>query len=179
MLPAIISAAVLFFIDTTYMVSNGLGKHIYVAPDPMNAAVLWAVGLFVTEISYTLAIVAVKCSVLAFYWRIFGRNKAIRVAVYVLGGVVFAWGTAFILVTLFDCAPVEGAWTRFSVEALMDPAIAPVCRVQPEPAYISNSAINIATDFAILILPLPLVWSLNLPKPQKLAVCGIFAIGLL
>ncbi|KAF2234916.1 hypothetical protein EV356DRAFT_501194 [Viridothelium virens] len=179
MLPALVAAAVLFFTDTVYMVNNGLGRHIYVAPDPPTAAVRWAIGLFVTEISYTLTIVMVKFSVLVMYWRIFRESKTVRIAIYVLGGVVAAWGVAFLLVTIFDCSPVKGAWTRFSMEAVMNPAMAPVCRVQAEPAYLSNSAINIVTDIAILILPMYQVWQLNLPRAQKLAVCGIFAIGIL
>ncbi|KAL9064995.1 MAG: hypothetical protein Q9157_007634 [Trypethelium eluteriae] len=178
MLPALVAAAVLFFTDTVYMVNNGLGRHIYVAPDPPTAAVRWAIGLFVTEISYTLTIVMVKFSVLVMYWRIFRESKTVRIAIYVLGGVVAAWGVAFLLVTIFDCSPVKGAWTRFSMEAVMNPAMAPVCRVQAEPAYLSNSAINIVTDIAILILPMYQVWQLNLPRAQKLAVCGIFAIGI-
>ena len=178
-LPAFTAATALFFTDTLYMVNNGLGKHIYVAPDPQNAAVLWGIGLFITETTYILTIIAVKFSILAFYSKIFWGSKPMRVAIYVLGVVVAAWGIAFALVTIFDCTPVKGAWTRFSTEALADPAVAPVCRVQPEPAYLSNSAINIVTDVAILLLPLPQVWRLDLPRAQKLAIYSIFAIGLL
>ncbi|KAI9691900.1 MAG: hypothetical protein M1822_007973 [Bathelium mastoideum] len=177
MLPALAAATVLFFTDTVFMVNNGLGKHIYVAPDPPNAAVRWAQGLFITEISYTLTMVAVKFSILALYWRIFWGNRSLRIAIWVIGSVVSVWGIVFVLVTIFDCSPVSGSWTRFSMEALMDPAKKPVCRVQPEPAYLSNSAINLVTDIALLFLPLPLVWGLSLPRAQKLAVSAIFAIG--
>ena len=179
MLPAVAAAAVVFFTDSIYMVNNGLGKHIYVAPDPSTAAERWAIGLFITEISYTITLVAVKLSILALYWRIFLGSRPLRIAIYVLAGVVSAWGIAFLLVTIFDCSPVSGAWTRFSMEAIMNPAKAPLCTVQAEPAYLSNSALNLATDIAVLLLPLPMIWQLRLPRSQKLAMSAIFAISLL
>lgn len=39
--------------------------------------------------------------------------------------------------------------------------------------------LNAAIDFAILLLPVRIVWTLRLPTKQKLAVCGIFGLGLL
>jgi hypothetical protein len=41
----------------------------------------------------------------------------------------------------------------------------------------TNAAINIATDFAIIILPIPVIRSLNLGSRQKISLIGIFAIG--
>ncbi|KAI9892672.1 MAG: hypothetical protein M1814_001366 [Vezdaea aestivalis] len=38
-------------------------------------------------------------------------------------------------------------------------------------------AINIFTDFLILLFPMPIVWKLQIPKRQKLALCGVFAAG--
>jgi hypothetical protein len=39
---------------------------------------VWAMGLFVAEYTYTLSIVFIKWSILAFYWRIFNINPTIR-----------------------------------------------------------------------------------------------------
>jgi hypothetical protein len=39
--------------------------------------------------------------------------------------------------------------------------------------------INIAVDLVIMVLPLPTVWSLQLPKRQKLALSGVFMLGTL
>lgn len=41
----------------------------------------------------------------------------------------------------------------------------------------TNAAVNISTDFAIIILPMPVIRSLNLDRRQKTALMGIFAIG--
>ncbi|KAJ4330189.1 hypothetical protein N0V87_010212 [Didymella glomerata] len=43
--------------------------------------------------------------------------------------------------------------------------------------FATNAAINISTDFAIIILPMPVIRSLNLDRRQKTALMGIFAVG--
>ena len=41
----------------------------------------------------------------------------------------------------------------------------------------TNAGINILTDFAIVILPIPVIQGLNLCKRQKIALMSIFIIG--
>jgi len=36
---------------------------------------------------------------------------------------------------------------------------------------------NTLTDGLILALPMPLIWRLQLPKRQKIALCGVFLLG--
>jgi hypothetical protein len=38
---------------------------------------------------------------------------------------------------------------------------------------------NIATDVTLLLLPMPLLSALQLPRMQKIALMGVFAIGIL
>lgn len=42
-----------------------------------------------------------------------------------------------------------------------------------------NSSFNVATDIAVVVLPLYVLKDLNLPRRQKWAVLGVFAIGVL
>ena len=75
------------------VIDHGLGRHIWVGPP--DAAVAWAKGLFISEVSYTCLICSVKFSLLAFYWRIF-KHSRIRIPIYFLGTVVSAWGIAVV-----------------------------------------------------------------------------------
>ena len=75
------------------VVHHGMGKHIWVAPK--DAGVVWAKGLFVSELSYTVIICSIKFSLLSFYWRIFKQSR-IRIPIYVLGIVVSCWGIAVV-----------------------------------------------------------------------------------
>ena len=39
--------------------------------------------------------------------------------------------------------------------------------------------VNIFIDVTILIMPLPMVWALQMSKKQKIAVSGVFMLGLM
>jgi hypothetical protein len=43
--------------------------------------------------------------------------------------------------------------------------------------YLANAALTITTDFITYTLPMPTLWSLQMPKQQKLALMGIFGLG--
>lgn len=80
------------------VIPHGTGKHVWAAPP--EGVKVWAVGLFISEIVYTLTLVAVKFSTLAFYWRIFGSNATIHIPIWTLLGVVAAWGIAVVCPSL-------------------------------------------------------------------------------
>ncbi|KAL8821621.1 MAG: hypothetical protein Q9223_000364 [Gallowayella weberi] len=145
-------------------------QHIWTAP--MDAGVVWAKGLFISEVSYTIIICSIKFSLLAFYWRIFKQSK-IRIPIYVLGFIVSCWGIAVILITILQCQPVSDFWNRFS------PTAKPPfnCGVNVNQFFNGNSIPNILTDAALLVLPIPFVWQLHLPKAQKLGLTSVFILG--
>lgn len=137
---------------------------------------------------------SVKLSLLAFYWRIFKQSK-IRIPIYVLTAVVSAWGIAVvssefiapsaqdvltlpqILIAIFECQPVPAIWTRFA--PIPPPLGSYSCRVNLNQFFTGNSILNIVTDGALLVLPMPFVWQLQLPRTQKLALSSIFVVGIL
>ncbi|PGH27649.1 hypothetical protein AJ80_00662 [Polytolypa hystricis UAMH7299] len=44
---------------------------------------------------------------------------------------------------------------------------------------ISTTSLNILTDLTLLILPIPIIWKMNLPLAQKIIVTVFFATGIL
>lgn len=157
----------------------------------MDARFVWAKGLFISEVSYTIVICSVKFSLLAFYWRIFKQSK-IRVPIYVLGAIVSCWGIAVvsslrfdgfarllmitqIFITILQCHPVSDFWNRFAPNAKGSFH----CGVNENHFFDGNSIPNIVTDAAILVLPMPFVWQLHLSKAQKLALTSVFIFGIL
>lgn len=46
-----------------------------------------------------------------------------------------------------------------------------------EALWFFNASMNILTDLALLIMPMPLLSQLQLPRMQKIALVGVFAIG--
>ena len=70
---------------------------------------------------------------------------------------------------LFICIPVQKDW---------DPKLPGHCL--PSGVGGSVTAIfNVISDFYILILPLPLVWSLQIKLPLKLRLMALFGLGAL
>ena len=91
-----------------------------------------------------------------------------------LGYSVFlaCWTIAFLFATIFQCTPVSVIWNKFEYEYL------PYC-VKLVPFYYTTQTTDALTDVAIFILPLPMLWRLQLPLKQKLAVGGMFMLGAL
>jgi hypothetical protein len=73
---------------------GGFGKHIWAAP--LDGLEVYFHGLFIAEYLYTMSIVLVKWSILALYWRIFGSVRSTRLPIWILFGIVSAWGTAVV-----------------------------------------------------------------------------------
>ncbi|KAH7124688.1 hypothetical protein EDB81DRAFT_846977 [Dactylonectria macrodidyma] len=158
-----------------YMTTRGgFGKHIWAAP--LDGLKVYFQGLFIAEYLYTLSIVLVKWSILAFYWRIFGSVSSTRLPIWVLFGIVSAWGIAVILVSTFQCLPVSAFWLRFDPNGGSEMAYK--CPVDVRMFFIANAIPNIITDILMLLVPVPGIWSLQLRNTQKIAVLGIFALGL-
>jgi hypothetical protein len=103
------------------------------------------------------------------YLRIF-TGRVFRWECFITMGVVFAWTIGSIMSTIFQCVPVAGFW---------DPVVTATAKCTNTDAFwYAYAIINIITDFAVLLLPLPEVKKLQLPWAQKLGVMGIFVLGL-
>ncbi|KAJ0137610.1 Uncharacterized protein HZ326_19418 [Fusarium oxysporum f. sp. albedinis] len=137
---------------------GGFGKHIWAAP--VDGIEVYFLGLFIAEYLFTISICLVKSSILAFYWRIFGVMRSTRL---------------FILVTTFQCLPVSAFWLRFNPNSS---EMAYKCPVDVRMFFIANAIPNNITDILLLLIPIPGIWSLQLRTTQKIAVSGIFALGL-
>ena len=71
-----------------------------------------------------------------------------------------------VLGSIFACVPVHAFWTKEPARCIDQFAM-----------WFTNAAINITTDFAIIILPMPVIRRLQLGNRQKSALIGIFAVG--
>lgn len=58
----------------------------------------------------------------------------------------------------------------------MDPTATGQC-INIEAFFVGNAAASVATDFLILLTPIPIVWGLQMPFAQRMTVLGIFFLG--
>ncbi|KAI8651630.1 hypothetical protein NCS55_01408700 [Fusarium keratoplasticum] len=168
------SAAFMFDVTCYMTTRGGFGKHIWAAP--LDGLMVYFHGLFIAEYVYTMSIVLVKWSILAFYWRIFGSVGSTRLPIWILFGIISSWGIAVILVSTFQCMPVSAFWLRFDPNG--GSGMTYKCPVDVRMFFIANAIPNIITDILLLLVPVPGIWSLQLRNAQKMAVLGIFGLGL-
>ena len=82
--------------------------------------------------------------------------------------VCFAYNIALMLSLIFACRPIAKSWdlTITSGTCINRPAV-----------YLANGVLNVATDFVILLLPVPLIRGLQMPKRQKILLAAMFSVG--
>jgi hypothetical protein len=117
-------------------------------------------------IVYYLSLGLTKTSILLLYYRVFPTRK-FHWACSTVMTLVILYTIWAVFGSIFACYPIESFWTRKPPFKCLDQYV----------MWFTNAAINIASDLAIIVLPIPVIRSLNLRRRQKQALIGIFAIG--
>ncbi|RYP21923.1 hypothetical protein DL765_001999 [Monosporascus sp. GIB2] len=128
--------------------------------------------LFIFRIMYALFMLFSKTAILLEWNNIFVPNKrrnwffwASRIMVVIN---IMAYTGAAIVVTL-SCVPTRKIWT---------PWMDGTCFARESGDRVT-AWVNLAIDTAILLLPQPIIWKLNVTRQRKIGVSFIFSIGLL
>lgn len=120
-------------------------------------------------LSYAWSMMFSKASIAVFIMRI-TPNRSHRLVIYTALGVSIFCGLVFFFVALFQCTPVSYFWTRagegscLSIDVIIDVVYA-------------YSALSIITDFTFTLLPVYLVWNLQMDKRVKFALIPILSMG--
>lgn len=109
----------------------------------------------------------IKLSLLAFYLRLAPNNPVFRTAVYVMIFVAASFGIGSIMSAALQCIPISMLW---------DTTVEGSC-ININTFYFANSALNIITDMIIYILPIPILWKLQLPVIQRVGLCAVLGLG--
>ncbi|KAI1142681.1 hypothetical protein F5Y05DRAFT_126815 [Hypoxylon sp. FL0543] len=145
-----------------------VGRHIaFVLAYEPEAFVAWAKTLFVVEVFYGVLFPLEKTSILLLYLRLFHVHRWFRFTTLVLIAYIWLWGISELLVAIFQCKPIRYQW---------DKSIEGHC-IDQLSYYRWVSVPNIIHDIAMLVLPAPVVWKLQVRLRQKLALSCVFLIG--
>src|SRR5690348_11141104 len=120
------------------------------------------------QVTYKAAINLVKCCILLLYLRLFNVVRWFRYSCWALLTAVGMYCTASILVTIFQCRPIIRAFDKDTPGTCIDTA----------KFWFANAGFSIASDVIILLLPMPLLWKLEVPRAQKYALMAVFTIGI-
>lgn len=102
-----------------------------------------------------------------FYRRIFGMNWMIWATLLISYG----WCIASMIAAICSCEPISYFWNE-----IIDPT-AGSYRYNFYYYYVGNAAANVVTDVLILLVPIPVIWNLQMRTTQKIGVCGVLLLG--
>ena len=125
----------------------------------------------VEQIGYGLVIFLAKLSILLQYLRIFVPNHAGKIY-YIVQFIIWLnllFYIAATLVLIFICMPRKKIWEPSTPGRCVNIGI----------VVITTGAINVISDFSILVLPLSSIWGLQMPRKRKIVLSAVFATGLL
>ncbi|KAL4974400.1 hypothetical protein BDW66DRAFT_161313 [Aspergillus desertorum] len=158
----ILSFVFLFFFIVEAL--NGMGMHLVDIPAPILLQQMKA--FWISIPFYNAALLCAKASILMQYFRVF-PSKRMRHTCWTMIGILATYGTWAVLSGFLNCIPVARFW---------DPTIPGSC-LSSKGLWFSNASMHIATDLAILIIPIPALSKLELPRKQRIALISIFAVG--
>lgn len=87
-------------------------------------------------------------------------------------GLLAIAGLWMVLSGFLFCVPVRAFWS-------LDHDFKAGHCLRMGPVWFTNAAIQISSDVLILIMPMPLVAKLQLPRRQKVGIMLVFGIGIL
>ncbi|KAI4238137.1 MAG: hypothetical protein LQ349_001310 [Xanthoria aureola] len=121
--------------------------------------------LNVASAFYGPAMFFTKLSIFILYYRILNPSRTMRYLIYFGIGFNFIYYTIYLFIYSCYCPNTSKK--------------APTCSHEVKVISVATSAINVVSDFYILLIPLAAISNLQLPKKRKLGLFAIFFTGFL
>lgn len=109
-----------------------------------------------------------KISLLFLYLRI-SPDRKFHTVVKTLVAAFALYAVIYAMISIFGCRPISASW---------DLALAEEGQCVDKPGFfLAASIANIVMDLAILLIPIPIVIPLQIPRRQKISLLLLFATG--
>lgn len=131
------------------------------------------------EITYLISTCTTKVSILLFYRRLGGAvSPKFRNCVYAAIAFVVAYCVCYLIMAFCHCRPLNAYWNQGDI--LWRLAHTDDWECTDEGAQVvAACVISMVQDFIACLLPMALFARLRISRKQKLALAGIFGVGLL
>ncbi|EMF08183.1 uncharacterized protein SEPMUDRAFT_121672 [Sphaerulina musiva SO2202] len=149
----------------------GVGVHKWnLDEEKSERAMMW---FFFFEIFFCIAIIPIKLSISLMLMRVAGPKKNYTYALWGMASLFILANTISFLYILFRCTPISFAWNTKTPGGSCLPSrdLADV--------YYADTAVNILTDWFCALIPLPLLYTLQLNLNAKLSVGFLLSLGIL
>ena len=111
----------------------------------------------------------IKLALLTIMLRIFSPDRQKVMIIYASITILLLYYIPALFIKIFFCKPISTYW--------LGPDVTGGSCLDQRSVIIADSAISIASDLWILILPVPMLWSLQMSLKRKLRVVGILGAG--
>ncbi|PQE28884.1 hypothetical protein CJF30_00003908 [Rutstroemia sp. NJR-2017a BBW] len=166
----------LFIIFCSYEITGvkyGTGQHLVnIAPENIPRAMqMW----WTCEPLYVLANLFIKASIGIFLLRLC-INKIHKLIIWTVLIVTEIYGLYFFLLFVLQCQPTSYFWNRYYLDNRPGKCLGGNLVTN---SFIGYSAISCWTDWTFSILPMFLVWNLQMNSRTKLSVVLVLAAGVI
>lgn len=147
---------------------KGFGLHYWNVPTS-NAVELLKL-FYVCQMLYVAVQIFSKVAILALYSRLFPDYiRWFRWSVRGMIAFMYVHGLVFFLLIVFQCWPIRSLWDKTITGAKCLPVSVAI--------GFTGAALSIVEDIIILLLPLPVVWKLQMSTRKKIAVIFLISMG--
>ncbi|KAF7945785.1 uncharacterized protein EAE97_004823 [Botrytis byssoidea] len=129
-------------------------------------------GTYITSISFGLAIMSIKISILLQYIRLFtaGTRDLMFWSCHALMWITVVFYTILLFMTIFICTPIPKFWNVLDTTGHC---------LDVNYLFLATGTANTITDFLIILLPQPIIWKLQMSFKEHVGVSAVFSTGLL
>lgn len=151
------------------MLQHGLGKHVEFVEGEDLA--IFAKLVYANYFTYDFALCFTKASALFFLQRVFVSNSNgktwFRWAVWAAHAINVSWLVGIVFATVFMCDPIAKGW---------NPALPGTCG-DTKALWVGSAIPSVVIDLIILLLPMPMIWGLQMNQVKKIAITIVFFLG--
>ncbi|GIJ91836.1 hypothetical protein Asppvi_010811 [Aspergillus pseudoviridinutans] len=149
------------------LVLNAYGGGYHAWDVPKSKFIHFQKASYAITLIYVPMVFVVKLALLSVMLRIFAPDPHKVMIIYASIIVLLLYYIPALFIKIFFCKPISAYWQGTSHGTCID----------QQKVIIADSAISIASDLWILILPVPMLWSLQMSITKKLRVLGILGAG--
>ncbi|KAK8034865.1 hypothetical protein PG993_009860 [Apiospora rasikravindrae] len=171
-----VAAQIMFIVFSSYEITGvtyGTGHHFADIPteDFSKAMQMW----WTCEPTYVLTNMAIKASIAIFLSRIC-IERAHKIVIWSILALTEIYSLFFFLLFVLQCRPTALFWLRYTPNP---PAGMCLDATVVAKSFYAYSAISCLTDWTYSLLPITLVWNLQMNIKMKISVCLLLAAGVI
>jgi hypothetical protein len=134
--------------------------------------------MWVAQFSFLICSGCTKVSILFFYRRLVAGtySKKWYWCVWLAIGFTITYTVTFCIVLLLDCRPLRAYWMAFDIKYALTAEYS--CLADSNTMNVLAGVVPAVSDLYAVALPCIITWHHAVPKRQRIALNGIFCLGL-